>query len=171
MTLSVRIRDLTSEDNIVAITNVIRLAYAQRAADNLRFWATYQTVEDTANRFRSGHGLVAEFGDRVVGTITVNPPDPASEVPIYREPATWHFCQFAVLPELQGEGIGRRLHDSAANYAYAHGGRTMSLDTAAPASELIEMYSRWGYVKVGEWDWRPHTNYLSVVMARSLFRE
>ncbi len=44
----------------------------------------------------------------------------------------------------------------------------MALDTAAQAGGLISMYRRWGYEIVGEHDWRPHTNYLSVLMTRSL---
>jgi len=44
----------------------------------------------------------------------------------------------------------------------------MALDTAAQAGGLISMYRRWGYEIVGEHDWRHHTNYLSVLMTRSL---
>lgn len=44
----------------------------------------------------------------------------------------------------------------------------MGLDTAQPASTLIAMYESWGYRVVGECDWRPLTNYTSVVMSRQL---
>jgi hypothetical protein len=44
----------------------------------------------------------------------------------------------------------------------------MLVDTAAPALELIEMYRRWGYEPCGECDWRPLTNYMSVLMRRPL---
>ncbi len=44
----------------------------------------------------------------------------------------------------------------------------MALDTAAPALGLISMYKAWGYELAGEHDWRPITNYLSVLMIRSL---
>ena len=42
------------------------------------------------------------------------------------------------------------------------------LDTAAPATDLIDMYVRWGYTVIGECDWRPKTNYLSVVVSRPI---
>ena len=47
----------------------------------------------------------------------------------------------------------------------------MALDTAAPAEALIAMYRAWGYETVGEVDWRPQTNYLSVVMRKALRSE
>jgi GNAT superfamily N-acetyltransferase len=168
MSNSVQVRELMPEDSLAEITHLIHASYAERAGENLQFWGTYQTVTDTERRFRSGQGFVAESGGQLVGTITAIPPRPDADIPLYREPGTWHFCQYAVLPEFQRRGIGRRLHDVAESYAYSHGARTMALDTAAPAVKLVEMYARWGYVKVGEWDWRPHTNYLSVIMARSI---
>ena len=42
----------------------------------------------------------------------------------------------------------------------------MGLDMAAPAANLIAMYERWGYHVVDQADWRPHTNYASVVMRK-----
>lgn len=34
------------------------------------------------------------------------------------------------------------------------------------ATRLIALYERWGYRNVGTHDWRPHTNYVSVLMQR-----
>lgn len=168
MVVAATIRALSPHDDMAVLTAVIHAAYAKRAANNLRYWATHQTVDDTAVRFKSGHGLIAEIDAQVVGTLTVRPSQPDSEVPLYREPCIWTLCQFAVLPALQGFGIGRQLHDAALEYAWSNGGRVIALDTAAPAPDLIDMYLRWGYSVVGECDWRPHTNYLSVVMSRPI---
>jgi hypothetical protein len=44
----------------------------------------------------------------------------------------------------------------------------MALHTAQPATTLIAMYQSWGYEVVGTCDWRPQTNYLSVLMSKSL---
>jgi ribosomal protein S18 acetylase RimI-like enzyme len=158
------IRPVSTEDDLESITRLIRAAYAKHAGNNLRYWATHQSVADTARRFGQGCGLVAEMGGTIVGTVTVRPPNPESSVTVFRDPATWTVSQFAVSPDLQGRGIGRRLLRAAAEHAQARGGRVLTLDTAAPALELIEMYQRWGYRVVGECDWRPKTNYLSVVM-------
>jgi GNAT superfamily N-acetyltransferase len=151
-----------------ALTALIHAAYAPHAALGLRYWGTHQSVEDTARRFASGHGFVALAGEVYVGTIVVRPPQPASPVPLYREPYTWSFSQFAVAPEHKGCGLGKALHDAALQYTLSKGGRTMALDTAAPAQALITMYEKWGYRLVGTCDWRPHTNYESVLMARPI---
>jgi len=163
------VRPLRESDDLVALTHdVIRAGYASQAARGLRYWATHQSPEDTATRFAAGHGLVAEAAGRIVGTITTRPPHPASEVVFYRDPKVWTLCQFAVAPAFKGQGIGRALHDAAIALAREHGAAAMMIDTAAPATELIEMYRRWGYVEVGTYDWRPKTNYLSVLMRRDL---
>lgn len=162
------VRPLSPQDDLPTLTDLIHAAYARRAASNLRYWATHQTVEDTARRFKAGHGLIAEANGQIVGTLTVRPPSPDSEVALYRDPAIWTLAQFAVLPSLQGRGIGRRLHDAALDFVQSQGGSVLALDTAAPASDLIATYRRWGYRVVGECDWRPHTNYVSVVMSRAI---
>lgn len=163
-----KVRLLAADDDLVELTRLIRAAYAVRATSNLRFWATHQSVEDTAERFAQGQGLVLELEQRLVGTLTVRPPQPDSEVEIYRDAATWSLCQFAVSPECQGQGLGRTLHQGAIDYTLSQGGRRLALDTAVPATDLIAMYQRWGYAVVGKVDWRPFTNYESVVMTLEL---
>jgi GNAT superfamily N-acetyltransferase len=162
------IRPLHLSDNLVRLTELIHAAYALHAARGLLYWGTHQSVEDTAKRFASGHGLVAELRGEYVGTITVCPPQPKSPIALYCDPYTWSIAQFAVAPSFKGRGLGKALHEAAATHAHRAGGRTMALDTAAAAEGLIAMYRAWGYELVEEHDWRPHTNYLSVVMRRPL---
>jgi predicted N-acetyltransferase YhbS len=147
---------------------MIHAAYAPHAADGLRYWGTHQSVEDTRKRLASGQSFLATVGNSIVGTITLRPPQPESEVELYRAPDTWSFGQFAVSPDYKGCGIGKSLHDHASSCAAANGARVMALDTAAPATKLIDMYRAWGYEVCGQCDWRPHTNYLSTLMRRRL---
>ena len=164
MLTSISIRKVLATDDMTALTELLHAAYTLRAAANLRCRATHQTPFDTASRFAQGQGFVAEISGKPVGTITVRPSNRDSPIAFFREPNTWTFCQFGVLPEFRGAGIGRKLHSTAVSYAAHHGGKKMCLDTAAPAKDLIDMYLRWGYTIVGEADWRPTTNYLSIVM-------
>lgn len=161
-------RPVEVADNLEALTLLIRSAYAPHAASGLRYWATHQSVEDTAKRLAAGHGFVALQGDSVVATVTLREPESDSKVPLLREPGTWSFGQFAVAPAHKGKGFGRQIHDFAVAFAHAHGCRRMALHTAQPATALIAMYRSWGYVAVGTCDWRPHTNYLSVLMEKAL---
>ncbi len=162
------IRPFLSTDNLEEITRLIHSAYAPHATLGLRYWGTHQSADDTATRFASGQGFVAELSGEYVGTVTVRPPQLESPLKLYRDARTWSICQFAVSPKLKGAGLGKALHGVALAYARQHGGLVMAIDTAAPAKALIAMYRAWGYRHVGEHSWRPHTNYESVVMSRSL---
>ena len=161
-------REIVRSDDIEALASLVRAAYAPHAAEGLRYWGTHQTVEDTKKRYASGTGLIGSMDGHVVATLVLCRPDPLSEVDTFRDPTTWKFNQFAVRPELKGRGIGRQLHEFALAYAYERGCRRMALDTAAPAEGLIALYTAWGYSVVGTCDWRPFTNYPSVVMAKEL---
>jgi len=154
--------------DLIALTELIHAAYAPHAKKGLRYWGTHQTVQDTERRLASGQGFVAELSGKIVGTITARPPQPNSPVAIYQEANTWSISQLAVAPEFKGHGIGRALHEAALAHAASHGCKFIALDTAAPAVGLINMYRNWGYGVVGEHDWRPHTNYISILMRRAL---
>lgn len=164
----VTIRPIEPDDDLVEITRIIRAAYQQLSDMGLRFWATFQSVEDTKQRFADGQGLIALVDNVIVGTITIYGPKPDSDVEIYRDPDTFCIGQFAVDPGRQGQGIGRRLHDEAIHLIMSRGGTSSALDTAEQATHLIELYSHWGYRIVGTADWRPLTNYRSVVMELKL---
>lgn len=137
------------------MTDLIHAAYAPHLANDLQFVGTNQTVDDTAQRFASGHGLVATVGQAIVGTILARAPQPHSKAPLYRDVHTWSFGQFAVAPELKGRGLGRDLHDAVLGLACHSGANVMALDTATPALRLIALYESWGYRIVGTADWRP----------------
>jgi GNAT superfamily N-acetyltransferase len=161
-------RPVADGDDLVALTELIRSAYAPHAERGLRYWGTHQTVEDTAKRLASGIAFVADLEGQTIATITLRRPEPESPVRLLRDEHTWSFGQFCVAPGHNGRGVGKALHDYALGIAYAEGCRTMALHTAQPAIGLIAMYETWGYSVVGTCDWRPHTNYLSVLMSKTL---
>jgi GNAT superfamily N-acetyltransferase len=168
--MSLACRSISKADDLQALTALIRSAYVPHAARGLRYWATHQTVEDTAKRLAAGYGFVGEYDGQVVATITLRPPEPDSKVELLRDSNTWSFGQFAVLPEHKGLGFGKQIHDFALSFAAAQGCRRMALHTAQPAEALIAMYGSWGYELAGTCDWRPHTNYLSVLMCKPVSR-
>lgn len=167
MTPSLRtatIRLLRPDDDLVALTELIHTAYAPHAAAGLRYWGTHQSLESTAERLASGTAWVMTLADEYVGTATLRPAQAESPVSLYRTEGVFSLAQFCVAPGLKGQGYGRRLHEHVLAHARAIGARGIALDTARPATRLIAMYERWGYKIAGEADWRPHTNYTSVVM-------
>ena len=91
-----------------------------------------------------------------------------------RAPAWYHrdgvatFGQLAVDPELQGRRLGARLLELVEDRACELGAAEIACDTAETAARLIDLYGRRGYRLVGHADWRPATNYRSVVLSKSL---
>ncbi len=168
--LSLSIRAVAPDDDLEALTHLIHAAYAPHAQGGLRYWGTHQSVEDTSKRLAKGFGFVAELQADIVGTVCLYPPDSDSQVPELREPHVWSAGQFCVSPAHKGKGLGRRLHDFAFEFARARGCTKMILNTAQPATGLIAMYESWGYQRIGTCDFRPHTNFLSVLMAKSVAR-
>jgi len=140
MNATTHIRLLSPDDDLAAITDMIHAAYSVHAEKGLRYWGSYQTAEDTVSRFASGKGYVAESGGLIVGTITVQRPQPDSEAELYQAPTTRSITQFVVAPSHQGKGIGALLHEQAVVSAASEKALTLALDTAAPATGLISMY-------------------------------
>jgi len=167
MPQNVTIRIFHTTDDLVALTDLLHAAYRPMAERGLHFTATHQTPEVTARRISHGTCFVAELDGRFIGTITVEPARADYSLPLYREPSLFHFKQFGVHPDFKGCGLGRRLHDEMCDYVRRQGGTIMALDTAAPATDLIAMYQRWGYQEVGRVQWEA-VNYESVLMTKSL---
>jgi GNAT superfamily N-acetyltransferase len=162
------IRHLSPDDDLARLTDLIHAAYAHSASFGIRYTGSHQSVEVTRQRYAQGQGLLALAGGAYVGTITARPPNPDSPVELFRDSFTWTIAQFCVLPSQQGRGIGKALHEAAMNFAREQGAKTIGLDTAAPNTELIAMYKTWGYELAGKHDFRPNTNYLSVIMKRAI---
>ena len=169
MSVHLHVRRISEADDLHALTELIHAAYAPHAASGLRYWATHQSVADTEKRIARGVCFVGEIEGAVIATIALARPDPASKVELLREPSTWSFGQFAVAPSHKGRGFGKQLHDAALLEAAALGCKVMALHTAQPAVALINMYHSWGYTQVGTCDWRPHTNFLSVLMSKAVY--
>jgi uncharacterized damage-inducible protein DinB/GNAT superfamily N-acetyltransferase len=171
----IEIRPLAARDSFDALTRLLHQAYADLASAGMNFTAATQAVEHTRRRAAEGQCFVAEHDGAIVGTVTVGGPYAdgeapwAADVPWFRDRDTAHFHQFAVHPELQGQGLGRRLVATCERWALQHGYKRMALDTAEPAADLRALYARLGYVDVGQVQWEDK-HYRSIVMQKALGR-
>jgi uncharacterized damage-inducible protein DinB/GNAT superfamily N-acetyltransferase len=169
----VEIRLLAARDSLDALTELLHRAYAPLAARGMNFTAATQDTATTQQRMAEGQCFVAEQQRRLVGTVTVcGPYDPhtspwVANVPAFRDRDTAHFHQFAVAPELQRQGLGRRLVAACEQWARERGYKRMALDTAEPATELRALYRRLGYEEVAHVQWQGK-HYRSVVMEKPL---
>lgn len=99
----------------------------------------------TRRRLDSGWAWVAELDGEIVATVTLyEHPSGGAECAWYRKPEVFAFGQFAVRPNLQGQGLGGRMIALLATGAAARGARELALDTADGADHLIRWYEKLG---------------------------
>lgn len=172
-----RIRRFEPTDSFEELTELLHRSYAPLAERGFRYLATHQSVETTRKRASKGECFVAVTADdTVIGTIVVYPPasdldhgniSGAEGPETYRQPGVATFGQYCVGPAWKGRGIGRALHAHAEVRARTLGATAIACDTAEPATELVEMYQRWGYTIVERMRWEV-TSYESVVLIKPL---
>jgi GNAT superfamily N-acetyltransferase len=156
-----------ARDSVPALTRLLHRAYAPLAAQGLHFVATDQTDDVTVSRLARGECWVVEADGRIVACVTIHPPGANDDCRYYRRPGVASLHQLAVDPDHQGQGLSRRLLEHACERAVELGASELALDTAEPATRLVELYERRGFAIVDRWSW-PETNYRSVVMSRSV---
>lgn len=163
----ITIRPLPADDSLAELTALLHRAYARLAKMGLRYMATHQSVEVTGKRVAQGQCLVAVADGAIRGTIVFKTAAQTRGCPWYDRPDTASIGQFAVDPQLQARGLGRRLMVLAEQEAVSSGALELALDTAEPATHLVEWYARLGYRHIEYADWS-HTNYRSVILSKTL---
>ncbi|MFF5423725.1 MULTISPECIES: GNAT family N-acetyltransferase [unclassified Streptomyces] len=163
---SVVVRSFAEGDSVAHLTRLLHRAYSAHAAEGRVFFASYQSVEDTAYRLGMGECWLALRAGELVGTVTVAVPYEAPDG--YPAPAgSGSFWQLAVDPSYRGTGLGQRLLALAEERIAELGSAQVVIDTSAQAVDLVGWYRRRGYVPVGSWSWGV-TNYESVVLLKEL---
>jgi GNAT superfamily N-acetyltransferase len=164
---SVRIRALDQSDAIRELTALLHRAYKQLGDLGLNFTAVDQSEETTRKRVQGGECLVAQVNDRIVGTVTLHTAKQAWHDGWYGRDGVATFGQFAVEPGFQKQGIGGLLMNHIEERARKSGAIELAMDTAEPASHLIEYYTRRGYRFIEYRQWEGKT-YRSMVFSKTL---
>jgi GNAT superfamily N-acetyltransferase len=179
--LGVEIRPLGPGDSLDEMTALLHRAYARLGGMGLNYTAVDQDVDVTRRRVDQGACYVAVAGTgKICGTIVLHAPvggEPPASTALREEAcdgAAWlkqpgiaHFGQFAVDPDLQGQGIGGRLMDTVEAQAKSLHATEIALDTAEPATHLVALYASRGYRFVGYAQW-PGKTYRSVILSKRL---
>lgn len=161
------VRTLSSNDSVVALTQLLHRAYARLGAMGLNYTAVDQTPEVTAKRIDGGQCYIAEWSGSLAGTIVVKPTYETNDCEYFTKPGVAAVHQFGVEPSLQGKGIGKALLGMSETWARERGFREIAMDTAEQASHLLSLYSSLGYKHVGFVRW-PGKVYRSVVLSKAL---
>jgi len=166
--LAVTIRPLAPQDSIEELTALLHRSYAVLGAMGLNYTAVDQTPEVTRHRIADGRCLMAvDAADRVIGTVMFYPPGRTGGSPWFERPEVAKCGQFGVDPPFQKHGIGTRLAEAVEAEARAAHAKEIALDTAEPATHLIEWYGRRGYRFIEYAQWRGK-RYRSVILSKSL---
>ncbi|WP_217136610.1 GNAT family N-acetyltransferase [Leucobacter chinensis] len=153
-----------------ALTTMLHRAYAELGAAGLNFTAVDQDVQTTLRRALGGQTWVYETDATLCAALAISWPAEASLRSISREanvPKRAWLNQLAVDPEHRRKGLARELRDIGFAWCREQGATSLGLDTALPATHLIELYSGWGFETIERVQW-PGKTYESVVMTRSL---
>ena len=160
-------RYLRDTDDVNAITEMLHEAYAELAAQGLRFVASHQSPDLTRKRMAEGQTIVAECNGQIVGIVTLRSCRNTNGCPFYDLPDVASFKQLAVRPSHQRRGIGSKLLELVERRAVEQGISTLALDTSEQALGLISLYEAKGYRFVEHTQW-PDVNYRTVIMAKQL---
>jgi GNAT superfamily N-acetyltransferase len=161
------LRRLEDADSMEYLTDLLHRAFSRIGAMGIPCSCVNQSPEVTRQRISRGDCFVALSGDLIVGTITLYPPDAASDSKHYRNDSVGTLRQLAVDPLFHGRGIGSALLRLAENWALHRGYLWLALDTPEPADHLINYYRRQGFgiKETLQFSGRP---YRSVVFSKSV---
>ena len=143
-----------SEANISMASDIrtlVNQAYQELSDMGLNYTATYQDVNTTIERMKTGQTFILKKQNQIVATILF------SKKNYFTNKNTAYLSQFAVLPELKRQGLGTYLMDHCEQLAQQQGYEGLQLDTAIPATHLVKMYKNRSYSVVGETHWEGKT--------------
>lgn len=111
-------------------------------------------LRDVAGRIRAGVLVwVAELDGALAGTVSYVPGlGPYAE---FKDPHGAGIRMLAVLPALQGRGIGEALVRACLERARADGRERVYLDTTQWMETAQRLYRRLGFARASELDWEP----------------
>lgn len=146
------IRDARGDEH--AAVGELRVA-AYRALGLLSDGSTY---ERTLRGFGFGGDCVVlvaanEAGDKVLGTITLEPFDPCVE--LARDDTEADLRAFAVAPDAQGQGVGRDLLLAIIGRARERGLRRLRLCTRLEMRAAQHLYDAAGFSRTPDLDFEP----------------
>lgn len=135
---------LAQDSDVSQIRTLLNEAYKEHADKGLNYTATYQDEAETRKRMAKGRTFVLLLNKEVVGTILYYERNEITG----RKSA--YLEQFAIAPKLKGLGLGSIIMDFCEQLANDEKYEAIQLNTAQPATHLVEWYKRRGYKIVAE---------------------
>jgi ribosomal protein S18 acetylase RimI-like enzyme len=152
----VQVRDARAGE-AQAIRDLTLRAYAEYAAVMApRAWAGLDGAVRAALASDDGaERIVAERGGALAGSVRLYPPAADAYAGAAGRAAWPELRLLAVAPEARGQGVGQALVRECVRRARAAGARELGLHTSASMRVAMGMYTRMGFVRAPEHDFRP----------------
>ena len=126
-------------------------------------WIDYYTDELIEHKFKTGEVFLLRENGKFVGTMSLSDQEPLyysenkdgdngisiNHTLKFTPGKAWYVSALAVLPEFQGKGLAKGLFLYVENYAKGKGIEFLRMDARGDYTDLINMYLRWGFRKVG----------------------
>lgn len=158
---SYQIRLATRQD----VSNVRRLvneAYQELAQLGLNYTATYQDETVTLERMEKGRCFLLIDAGQIIGTIIFYDHDH-----LQRQKKCAYLGQFGIDPRYKRKGLGTLLMNYVEELAAKEGYESIQLDTAKPATHLVDWYLKRKYQIIAEEQWEGKT-YQSWIFEKEL---
>ena len=149
------------DHHVPAIRQLVNAAYKELSDMGLNDTATYQDEEKTRERMKEGKTFILLEEDRIIATILYFKKNEITKKD------TVYVGQFGVSPEYKRMGLGSIMMDHCENLARKEGYEAIQLDTAKPATHLVNWYLKRGYEVVGSTRWEGKT-YESYIFEKPL---
>lgn len=162
MTPVIKFNLIAAEDHHVPeIRVLVNAAYKELSDMGLNYTATYQDEEKTRERMKEGKTFILLEDQSIVATILY------FEKNEFSKKHTAYVGQLGVTPKYKRMGLGSILMDHCENLAREEGYEAIQLDTAKPATHLVNWYLKRGYEIVGSTHWEGKT-YDSYIFEKTL---
>jgi GNAT superfamily N-acetyltransferase len=114
-------------------------------------WTPYGTERGVLRRIIDSHVLIGRRGKRLVATLALQKKKPwAIDVSYFSRVASCQYLlNMAVVPDLQGQGLGRRMLVAADRVARERGAQVIRLDAFDSPAGAGDFYARCGYRETG----------------------
>lgn len=145
------IRIIPKPDNITweEITELIHLAFKEKAERGLKYLATYQDIETTKKRVGDGICLVALLDHKLVGTGSIRFFQPHSKYKKWHNKAIYAYSgQLAVHPDYKKLGIGSMLQEERIKIAIANNADEFLSHTSIHAKDIHAFLKKFGFKKI-----------------------
>jgi ribosomal protein S18 acetylase RimI-like enzyme len=154
------------EDELVAVGDLTVAAYADWLEGERDPYADH--LRNAEARFREAELFVAvDHGDhRLLGTVTICPEgSPWREIGLADE---GEFRMLGVAPEARGQGVGAALTQFCLDRFREVGATAIVLSTLPEMSAAHRIYTRLGFERIPDRDWRPYPDTLLIAFRKDL---